>query len=117
MSIAVEVDELRRKVDEFPTDPYLLTVGNDGRTHSVEVAPWWDGNELVMTAGRKSHANAAARPLVVLLWPPPTRGSFSLIVDATATATADGELRLQPTRAVLHRRAPSGTGSDCAPVL
>jgi hypothetical protein len=27
------------------------------------------------------------------------------------------EVTVQPTRAVLHRPAPSGGGNDCAPVL
>ena len=47
MSIAVELDELRVRIEEFPTDPYLLTVGDDGRSHSVAVALRWDGDLLV----------------------------------------------------------------------
>lgn len=116
MSIAVELDELRRRIDEFATDPFLLTVGDDGRSHSVSVAAHWDGDRLVVPAGRSSRANAAARPLVVLLWPPAARGEFSLIVDADADV-ADDMVRLRPTRAVLHRAASPGGGSDCAPVL
>ena len=54
MSIAVEIDELRRKIDEMATDPFLLTVGDDGRSHSVAVAVSWDGEELVVSAGRKT---------------------------------------------------------------
>jgi hypothetical protein len=117
MSIAVELEELQRKIAEYATDPFLLTVGDDGRTHSVEVAPRWDGDELVVPAGRKTHANVAQRPLVVLLWATPARGAFSLIIDAIAAAADDGEVRLRPTRAVLHRRAASGGGSDCETVL
>jgi hypothetical protein len=117
MSIAVELDELRRKIDEIATDPFLLTVGDDGRSHSVAVAVRWDGDELVASAGRRTRANADARPLVALLWPPPARGAFSLIVDATAIAVGDDDVHLSPTRAVLHRPAPAGGGSDCATVL
>ena len=117
MSIAVELDELRRKIDDIGTDPFLLTVNDDGRSHSVAVAVRWDGDELVVSAGRRTRANASVRPLVVLLWPPPGRGEFSLIVDASVRATGDAEVRLRPTRAVLHRPAPSGDGSDCATVL
>jgi hypothetical protein len=117
MSIAVELEQLRETIERYPTDPFLLTVGDDGRTHSVEVVPRWDGDELVVPAGRSSLANAGQRPLVALLWPTPTRGEFSLIVDAATTAAGDGEVRLRPTRAVLHRRAASGTGSDCRTVL
>jgi hypothetical protein len=55
--------------------------------------------------------------LVALLWPPNERGQFSLIVDAVATRAGDGAVHLRPTRAVLHRPAPSGAGSDCQTVL
>lgn len=118
MSIAVGLDELRAKIDEFATDAYLLTVSDDGRSHSVAVPVQWDGDELVIAAGGTTRRNATARPLVALLWPPPERGGFSLIVDAdVARVDDDAEVVvLAPTRAVLHRPAPGG-GSDCAPVL
>jgi len=116
MSIAVGLDELRAKIDEFTTDAYLLTVSDDGRAHSVAVPVRWDGDELVIDAGGTTRRNATVRPLVALLWPPPERGGFSLIVDATATRVDDERVWLEPTRAVLHRPAP-GAGSDCAPVL
>jgi hypothetical protein len=117
MSIPVGLDELRARIEEFDTDAYLLTVGDDSRTHSVAVPIEWDDDELVVAGGRSTCANAEARPLVALLWPPPARGGFSLIVDADVTAVGDGRVRLAPTRAVLHRPAPSGEGNDCAPVL
>jgi hypothetical protein len=121
VSVAVGLDELRRKIDEFPTDPYLLSVGDDGRAHSVAVAVRWSGDDLMVPAGNTTMRNATARPLVALLWPPPERGGFSLIVDATVVSTdradARNEITVRPSRAVLHRPAPSGTGNDCAPVL
>jgi hypothetical protein len=102
MSIAVGLDELRRTIDEFPTDPYLLSVGDDGRAHTVAVAVRWSGDELVVQAGTTTLRNATARPLVALLWPPPERGGFSLIVDADARVDGN-EITLRPTKAVLHR--------------
>ena len=117
MSIAVELDELRARIEEFRADAYLLTVGDDGRAHSVAVPVRWDGDELVVHAGRTSVANARARSMVALLWPPDERGQFSLIVDADATRADDGQVHLRPTRAVLHRPAPSGAGSDCQTIL
>ena len=128
MSIAVELDELRRNIAEIGTDPFLLTVGDDGRSHSVSVAVRWGGDELIVPAGRHTRTNADARPLVVLLWPPAQRGEFSLIVDATVTATTTGDagensVTVQPTSAVLHRPAASpdarrpGCTSDCVPIL
>jgi Pyridoxamine 5'-phosphate oxidase len=121
VSIAVSLDELRAQMEEFSTDAYLLTVRDDGRAHSVAVPVRWVGDTLVVPAGATTAANAAARPLVALLWPPPERGGYSLIVDADVVATAevDGghEVTLRPTRGVLHRPAPSGTGNDCSPLL
>ena len=75
----------------------------------------------MVPAGRTTSRNATARPLVALLWPPTTADGYSLIVDAsfvTAVEIAGGhELTLRPTKAVLHRPAPSGVGSDCTPVF
>jgi hypothetical protein len=116
MSIAVELEELRLQSEAFPGDAFLVTVSDDGRPHTVAVRPTWDGGELVVPTGRTTAANAVARPLVALLWPPPEIGGYSLIVDAAATPGGDGEVRLQPTRAVLHRPAAGG-GSDCRTVL
>ena len=118
MSIAVGLDELRARIDEFTSDAYLLTVSDDGRAHSVAVGVQWEDDELVISSGGTTRRNATARPLVALLWPPPERGGFSLIVDAeVARVDDDAEIvALVPTRAVLHRPAPGG-GSDCAPVL
>jgi len=119
VSIAVGLDELRAKIDEFDTDAYLLTVSDDGRAHSVAVTVNWSGDELVVTSGGTTRRNASARRLVALLWPPPERGGYSLIVDAEVARIDDdaGVVALVPTHAVLHRPAPSGGGSDCKPVF
>ena len=111
MSIAVGLDELRQRMEEFPTDPYLLSVGDNGRAHSVAVPVRWSGDDLIVPAGNTTKRNATARPLVALLWPPPERGGFSLIVDADARVDGN-EITLRPTKAVLHRAPvlPSGEG-------
>ncbi len=107
MSIAVSLDELRARTEEFTTDAYLLTVRDDGRSHSVAVPVRWEGDALVVPVGNTTAANASARPLVALLWPPNEPGGFSLIVDADARVDGQ-EITLQPTNAVLHRPAPAG---------
>ncbi len=121
VSIAVSLDELQGRIDEFGTDAYLLTVRDDGRPHSVAVPIRWVGDLVVVPAGNTTAANAAARRQVALLWPPAARGGFSLIVDATVTKVApvEGghEVTLEPTNAVLHRPAPSGGGNECVPLL
>src|SRR5262249_1857116 len=116
MSISVELDELRQQIEAFPGDAFFVTVSDDGRPHTVAVRPQWDRDKLVVSAGRTSRSNAQARPLIALLWPPPDVGGYSLIVDATVAQVDQEEVRLEPTRAVLHRPAPGG-GNDCATVL
>jgi hypothetical protein len=116
MSIGVELDELRERIATFPGDAFFVTVSDDGRPHTVAVRPRWDGDDLVVSAGRTSRSNAQARALIALLWPPPAAGEYSLIVDAMVSEVTKDDVRLQPTRAVLHRPAPGG-GNDCATVL
>ena len=119
MSIAVGLDELRAKIDEFTTDAYLLTVSDDGRAHSVAVPVRWDGDELVVPAGRTTRRNAAGAPArraplaTARAWwlQPHRRRRHATRVDE------DAGRWFEPTRAVLHRPAPSGDGSDCEPVL
>jgi len=82
----------------------------------VSVTLTWDGDELVAAAGRTTVANAAARTAVTVVWPPGPDPAYSLIVDAEATAS-DGQVRLRPTSAVLHRVADAeGDGPTCRPV-
>jgi hypothetical protein len=105
MSIAVALDELAATAARFGDAAYVLTSSADGRPHVAHVRVDVRGAEVAFTAGRGTRANAAARPSVVVLWPPHEEGGFSLIVDATARA-GDGDLVvLDATSAVLHRPA------------
>ncbi len=127
MSIPVALDELRAAIEGRAASPYLLTVSDDQRPHSVSVALGWDGDELIMGVGNRTMANASSRPEVALLWPPDEPGGYSLIVDGTVSGTSgagdgDNVVRVQPTRAVLHRPAApdadtGACGSDCVPLL
>lgn len=122
MSIPVELHALADAIAEH-SFAYLLTVSDDARPHAVAVVPTLhDGALVVASAGRRTSANAVARSNVSLVYVPAEPGDYSLIIDAEATAEGD-DLRLSPTKAVLHRPAPSGTepaagscGSDCLPV-
>ncbi len=123
MSIPVELPDLARAIADYDY-AYVLTVGGDQRAHIVATHPVWDGNELVVTLGRGSTANAAARPSISLCYPPVEAGGYSLIIDGTAAVGDDRVVRFAPTGAVLHRQAADGvagsvTGcaNDCAPVI
>ena len=128
MSVTVSLERLRHEIDQRVTAPYLLTVDNEGRPHCVAVDITWRDDLLLVPIGNRSLANARARSLVSVLWPPNDVGDFSLIVDATVTAangtgTGDNLVTLQPTRAVLHRPSQQGIdpeapgcGADCVPL-
>lgn len=121
MSVPVELPDLRAKTLEYGW-AYLLTVRDDARPHVVAVTPEWDGDDLTMSVGRGTAANAAARSSISLCYPPVEPDGYSLIVDGEATV-GDAVVRFAPTGAVLHRPAtpdspPSATGcaDDCRPV-
>ncbi len=104
MSIAVDLDELPGKIAEFGW-AYLLTVRDDQRPHVVAVTPAWHGGSLTISVGRGTAANAAARPMITLCYPPSELTGFSLVIDGEATVD-DDTITVRPTAAVLHRPAP-----------
>lgn len=125
MSIPVTLDTLRTEVGRFGSAPYLLTVADDGRPHSVAVTVVWEAEGLTAGCGRKTLANLAARPLVCLLWPPFEPGGYSLIVDGEAVVHGSGENAraiIRPTSGVMHRTAAKpvtdedACGHDCVQV-
>ena len=126
MSIPVALGELHAAIAERGPGVYLLTVSDDARPHAVHVVVRWEDDALAIEVGKRSAANAAARPAVSLLFPVRTADDYSLIVDGTATVVeatgAQPRLRILPTQAVLHRPAatpdPSSTcAADCVPLL
>jgi hypothetical protein len=64
MSIPVAIEKLKDETSRFALAPYLLTVTDDARPHAVAVAATWEGGALAMDVGKRSAANAAARPEV-----------------------------------------------------
>jgi hypothetical protein len=117
MSIPVPVERLREALAERGDAAYLLTVSDESRAHAVHAPVRWDGEVLVVEAGKRTLANAAARPGVSLLAPVRSPGDYSLIIDGTAVV-AGSEIRITPTKAVLHRPAAApdpaaACGHDC----
>jgi len=126
MSIPVPLERLRAAVAERTPNAYVLTVSDDGRPHAVHAPVCWEGDVLAAEVGRRSVANATARPAISLLFPVRVDGEYSLIVDGIAAVVSDGNgqrLLVTPTRAVLHRPAPapdpttSSCGADCVPLF
>jgi hypothetical protein len=119
VSVPVELDALRSRIDEFGPVAYLVTVGDDHRPHVVSVEVRCEADRLVLHAGRRTAANLASAPTLTLLWPSRNGGAYSLIVDAAAAAPPgdNGAFAAVPASAVLHRVAGApGTGATCLPV-
>jgi len=125
MSIPVSLERLRAASAERGPSAYVLTVGADERPHAVHAPVRWEGPVLAAEVGRRSAANATARPAVSLLFPVRSDGDYSLIVDGTAaveTTESGHRLLVTPTKAVLHRPAAapdpaSSCTADCVPLL
>lgn len=115
MSIPVELNNLADAVARYRF-AYLLTSSESGAPRAVAVTPVLEDGILGLRGlGRRTQANAKARPEVGLVWPPESADDYSLIVDGTATV-ADDAMQIRPTRAVLHRPAPSpnpGASGHC----
>jgi hypothetical protein len=107
VSVAVELEALWDRIDEYGPHPHLITAGGDGRPHVVSVSVRVDGDRIVMTAGNTSRANVAASAVATLLWPAREGEDYSLIVDGEGEALTEA-IAVAPTRAVLHRVASAG---------
>lgn len=108
----MDLADLAERMAEFGAAAYLVTISESGAPHVVSVAPVWQGDELMVAAGKSTTANAQARPAVTLLWPGAPGADYGLIADGTARVSDDGALAIAPTRAVLHRLA---TADDTLP--
>ena len=102
---------------------YIVTVSAQGAPHAVYVPVSWDRDGVVAEVGASTAANAVARPQVSLLYPVRAPGDYSLIVDGQASLEpGEGrQLRVKPTKIVLHRPGPppdpaSACGADCVPI-
>ena len=123
MSTPIEARNLADAIARYRF-AYLMTTNAGAAPHAVAVTPVLEQGELVVNrAGRRTRENASARPAVGLVWPPKSEADYSLIVDGHATVTGES-VRITPTRAVLHRSAPSpdpdapgACGSDCVELL
>ena len=117
-------EKLRDELTRYVSPPQLLSTGDDGRAHAVAVNVSWDGDQLLVSAGKRSLANVAARRLLSVLWAAPSADDYSLIVDGEGVINDSGsqlQVRVTITRAVLHRPGaaaqPSACGSDCRPLF
>ncbi len=103
MSIAVPLDDLGNKLEEFAWG-YLVTVRDDGRPQTVAVPTRYADGVLTASVGKGTAANVVARPNITVVFPGATGEAMSLIVDGDARMISE-HVEITPTWAVLHRAA------------
>jgi len=117
VSVPVALEALRERIQAVGPDVFLLTVSDGPVPHAVSADVRWDGEQLVVGAGRTTARNVAASPAVTLLWPASGQ-DYSLIVDGSGAVDGD-VVRITPERAILHRSvrasAPDGHTTGDAP--
>ena len=104
MSVAVELERLQERIDEYGAVAFVVTVGDDGRPHVVSSAVTFSDDAVTAGSGRTTSTNAGQHPDVTLVWPQRPGDDYCLIVDGIATV-GDGSISVAPVRAVLHRVA------------
>jgi len=106
MSVNVPLEELPQTLERFGLNPYIVTVGADGRPRATSVTVEWRQHLLMLGAGRRTTENVLANEQVALLWPAPAPGEHALIVDGWAAVFDSPETNevvfVQPGKAVLH---------------
>jgi PhnB protein len=108
MSVPVDIAALATEVARFGSCALLVTTSPEQQAHVTSVLVRLEAGELVMGAGRRSRANAAANPSVTVVWTAGPDPAYCLLVDGSAREAADRAdetLAVSPTAAVLHRRA------------
>jgi len=117
MSVPVELEALRARLDEYGPVAFLVTVNEQGSAHVVSVEVHTDGDHLVVPTGRTTRRNLEHNPHLTLLWPLGHDPAYSMIVDASVASLRDDEATIRPRSAVLHRVADAtGGGPMCVPV-
>ena len=108
MSLAVELEDLAQRIQEYGPIALVVSVGEDARPHVVSAQVEFASDAVRAVVGNTTASNASARSSVTLVWPALPDGSYCLILDGSAsvdTATGTNTLVVSPTRSVLHRIA------------
>ena len=106
MSVPVDLARLAETLAAYPWG-YLVSVGDQGRAHSLAVPTDFRDGSLHAAGGRSSRANIAARPGVTMVFPHPASGEYSLILDGVAVVHGEAVV-FTPSHAILHRPAIAG---------
>lgn len=109
MSIVVDLGRLAETLTQFD-HAYLLTVSDAGLVKVNAVDPVvTEGAVAVPSTHLQARLNIDHSPAVTLVWPPRERHGYTLIIDGTASYTAD-TIVVAPATAILHRPADHADG-------
>lgn len=118
MSIPVSLLELPEVMARYGPNPYLLSVSSEATPRATSVTVHWEGSVIVAGAGRRTAANLRTNEAVALLWPPPTPGDYTLIVDGWGEVQsgpgAGFVVTIQPKSAILHVTQLVPSAADAA---
>lgn len=106
MSIPVKLEDLPEVMGRYGPNPYLLSVSAESTPRATSVSVQWEGSQILAGIGRRTVANLHSHEDVALLWPPPTAGDYTLIVDGRGTLVEgmgrNMAVRIEPKSAILH---------------
>ncbi len=104
MSEPVTKEKIPSVIGDYGPSAYLLTVSDDQSVHLASVYVVMADGRPKVSVGRRSGANATARPSVTLLWAVREPGGMSFIVDGRAIVEGSS-VEIEPTSGMLHRTA------------
>lgn len=121
MSIPVDLAALGEALSRHDT-AYLLLSGED-RPHVSEIFPRLvDGIIVVAEPTGTARRVLPGHPALTMMLPPKEKAGYTLIIDGDGRIDDQGQLRILPQHAVLHRSAAHGPqhesdcGGDCRPI-
>ena len=121
MSVAVGLEGLQERIDEYGPVGMIVSVGDDARPHVVSARIALDNGVLVADVGSTTATNATRNAAVSLVWPARPGDVYCLIVDGTASvddSSGTRRLAVEPVRGVLHRIAGAPDDNpSCVTVL
>jgi hypothetical protein len=100
MSIRVDLATLASAIADHGPLAYVLSTGRD-RPHVLHTAVELVDGRLTCPSSATLARNLAADAGVTVLWPPPSPGAMSLLVDAVAHCE-DERVVMEPVSAILH---------------
>ena len=114
MSVRVPIKDLAGRLEEYGAAAFVVTVGADEFPKVVHVPVTLDGEIVRCEPGEGTTVNISEGTAVTLVFPSPTAGGYSMIVDGKAIPELDrrDSVRIEFVNGVLHRPPRAVSDSD-----